>query len=404
MYHNAADANLYDLWSQTARQNPHALYRRMRAEAPICRLISPRTGNVIWLFTRHADSLAILKDARFLKDARSIPMPTQPEEGQINRLSSLDTHILTLDPPDHTRMRRLVGHTFSAKTITRLTPRIQQIADTLIDTLLAQGTFDLLDQFALPLPIFTIAELLGLPVTDHHQFKLWAHALIHDHQPEEAAVAGMEMIRYFLKTIEQRRRNPQDDFISSLVHHEDDGDRLNQQEMLAMLFLLVLAGHETTVSLISNGVFTLLRHPDQLAHLRAAPEKITTAVEEMLRYESPVENTLTRYAAQEMDWAGHLIHTGDLVFAGILSANRDEHMFADPDRFDITRDPNPHIAFGYGIHYCLGAPLARLQGAIAINSLLERLPHLSFAVPPNSLEWSDHIQFHRLKALPLSVR
>lgn len=393
--------NQYDLWGQMARQHPHTFYARLRDEQPICRLISPRTGNVVWLITRYDDVQSVLKDPLFIKDPSYFASPTRVEEGSISPTPSLNQHLLTLDPPDHTRLRMLVQSAFTPKMITGLEPYIRAKAESLIAAMLPKSKVDLIEDFALPLPTKVIAEMLGIPPEDHMQFRVWMHKLFFLHDSHGATLAAMQCLRYFKYIIEERRKEPRNDLITALLHVEEQGQQLSPQEMISMLFLLLLAGFETTVGLISSGVMTLLQHPDQLECLRQQPALIGSAIEEMLRFESPLENTLTRFAARETNWRGFTMQAGDVVLASLLSANRDPAHFSEPDQFDITRDPNKHLAFGYGIHYCLGGPLARFVGGIAISTLIDRIPTLALALPPDQLEWADHIQFHSLKALPV---
>lgn len=397
------DTQRWPLWSRAGRTNPHALYARMREEEPIARLTGPVFGGELILFTRYDDSAAMLKDARFIKDFRTLQTPEELAERNKNPNSALDYHMLNFDPPDHTRLRTLVSKAFTPKMIAGLEPRIQAITDALIADMQQKGEVNLIDDFAFPLPITVIAEMLGIPVEDRVQFRRWTQMVLFGLNQEENTAAGMQVLQYFMRLFEQRRADPQEDLISALLHIEEQGDRLNSQELLSMIFLLLVAGFETTVNLIGNGVYALLQHPDQLALLREKPELIGTAVEEILRFESPVENTIARFAAEDTEWDGVPIRRGQNVYASLLSANRDPRQFPNPDVFDITRTPNKHIAFGHGIHYCLGAPLARIEGAAGINSLLHAAPNLALAVPPDELHWNEMITFHALRALPVTL-
>ena len=264
---------------------------------------------------------------------------------------------------------------------------------------------DLLDAYAFPLPITVIAELLGVPLEDQHKFREWTAALINPrgHGGLEAQRnAGMQFIAYFQELLARRRGTPREDLISGLMAVEEQGDRLNPTELVAMLFLLLLAGHETTVNLIGNGVWALLKHPEQLERLRADPALIDSAVEEMLRYAGPVETSTSRFTVEELELHGQRIPAGEMVSASLLSANHDPEQFPEPERFDITREPNRHIAFGFGSHFCLGAPLARLEATLAINALLERLPRLCFASDPASLQWRESALIRGLKQFPVA--
>jgi cytochrome P450 len=395
--------NAYPIWGDAARRDPHALYARLRAEQPIYQGKGPVSGNTFWFFTRYEDCVALLKDQRFIKDAdkimtetqRAFFAPSNPAEAALNR------HMLNLDPPDHTRLRSLVHKAFTPRMIENLQSRVEAISEELLDALEQAGLsqFDLIEQYSYPLPVIVIAELLGIPKEDQDRFRRWTKALLFGQG--DPAQAALETVSYFNDIFAQRRADPRDDLISGLLAAEEAGDKLDYQELLSMIFLLLVAGHETTVNLITTGMLTLMQHPQQLERLAAEPSLIRTAVEEMLRYHGPVENTLSRWSGEDTTFKGHVIKRGDVVLASLMSANRDADVFANADTFDITRDPNRHIAFGGGIHYCLGAPLARLEGSIAINALLRRLPGIKLAVPPESLVWNDQITLRGLQALPV---
>jgi cytochrome P450 len=395
--------NAYPIWSDETRRDPHALYARLRAEAPIYKAIGPVSGNTFWFFTRYEDCVALLKDQHFIKDADKIMTeaqwaffsPSNPAEAALNR------HMLNLDPPDHTRLRSLVHKAFTPRMIENLQGRVEAISAELLDGIEQAGLrqFDLIEQYSYPLPVIVIAELLGIPKDDQDRFRRWTKALLFGQG--DPAQAALEAVAYFNSIFDLRRADPRDDLISGLLAVEEAGDKLDHQELLSMIFLLLVAGHETTVNLITTGMLTLMQHPQQMEQLTAEPARIKTAVEEMLRFHGPVENTLTRWSAGDTDFKGNRIQHGDMVLASLMSANRDEAAFENADTFDIARDPNRHIAFGGGIHYCLGAPLARLEGSVAINALLKRLPGLKLAVPPASLKWNDQITLRGLQALPV---
>lgn len=395
--------NAYPIWSDAARRDPHALYARLRAEAPVYKGTGPVSGNTFWFFTRYEDCVALLKDQRFIKDAdkimteaqRAFFAPSNPVEAALNR------HMLNLDPPDHTRLRSLVHKAFTPRMIENLQDRIEEISAELLDGIAQAGLreFDLIEQYSYPLPVIVIAELLGIPKDDQDSFRRWTKALLFGQG--DPAQAALEAVSYFNSIFSQRKADPRDDLISGLLAVEEAGDKLDHQELLSMIFLLLVAGHETTVNLITTGMLTLMQHPAQMERLTAEPTLIRTAVEEILRYHGPVENTLSRWSAEDTDFKWQTIRRGDVVLASLMSANRDEAVFANADTFDITRDPNRHIAFGGGIHYCLGAPLARLEGTIAINALLRHLPGLRLAVPAESLKWNDQITLRGLQALPV---
>jgi len=391
------------IWSWESRQNPHALYKMMRETDPVHRAVGPMTGNSFWFLTRYDDCVTALKDPRLSKEpAKAI---STEQFGAMNNpaLEALNQHMLNFDPPNHTRLRGLVHKAFTPRMIDNLRPRIESISEELLKEMQAHRgeTIDLIDTYAFPVPIIVIMELLGIPPEERDQFRQWTRSILFSGQHREMMFASMSLINYLNEIFDERRAHAQDDLISGLLQVEEDGSKLSQQEMISMIFLLLVAGHETTVNLIASGTMTLLRHPDQKDKLAKDPSLIRSAVEEMLRYESPVENTLNRWAVEDIEIGGKTIPRGDIVLATVLGANRDPSVFPDPDTFDITREPNKHIAFGNGIHFCLGAPLARMEGAIAINALLKALPKLELAVAPGQLRWNEQAILHGLTGLPV---
>jgi cytochrome P450 len=405
---------LTEPFSPAAQSDPYPTYAWMRTHQPVRRLTLP-DGQGLWLITRYDDIERALRDPRLVKDPRNACAPGQlayfPEEAK-----PLLEHMLSSDPPDHTRLRALVHKAFSPHLVERLRPRIQQIADELLNAAqsrgrrgsISQGTLDLVDDYAFPLPIIVITELLGVPSRDRDRFREWSEAVV-GHEffrereefptPRRAALANFAA--YLRALFEDKRTNPQDDLVSALIFAEEQGDALNEDELLAMVFLLLVAGHETTANMIGNSMLALLRHPDQLRMLQENPALIGPAVEELLRYDSPVETSTFRYAAADIEVDGVTIPKGELVLVVLASANRDADRFIDADRLDITRADNRHLAFGKGIHFCLGAPLARIEGQIAISTLLRRLPTLRLAVPPDQLEWRPGIILRGLRAFPV---
>ncbi|QRK13478.1 cytochrome P450 [Archangium violaceum] len=377
----------------------------MRQEAPLVRLFDPNLNIPVWVATRYKDVVDLVRDPRFTKDMRKLPDGSPSKLRRIDSMEVINRHMLSSDPPDHTRLRTIVSKAFTPRRVEELRPRVTAITHELLDAARARGEVDLLDAFAFPLPITVIAELLGVPVEDRDQFREWTTTIITpppngDFEPLQKA--GMQFIQYFQGLLARRRADPRDDLLTALMSAEEQGDRLSPQELISMLFLLLVAGHETTVNLIGNGVWALLRNPEQLERLRANPALIESAVEEMLRYRSPVETTTQRWATQDIEFRGQVIPAGESVMGSLLAANHDPEQFPEPEKFDITREPNRHVAFGFGIHFCLGAPLARLEGAIAINLLLERMPRLRFAVEPSALRWRDGILVHGLQRLPVA--
>lgn len=315
----------------------------------------------------------------------------------------MNSHMLNVNPPDHTRLRRLVSAAFTARRMKQLRPRIQQITDELLDAMAGRDELDLIEALALPLPIRVLVELLGIPESDADTFHRWTATLTASTLPlHELNTAASDMLAYIRVLLDQKRREPDHGLLSALVAVRDGEDRLTEYELTSMVFLFLIAGHETTVNLIANGTLTLLDNPEQLERLQADPKLVPAAVEEVLRYESPVHVAL-RYSTEPIELAGVAIPARSVVLVSMLAANRDPSRFPGPDHVDVGRDDNPQLAFGHGIHHCLGAPLARLEGAIAIGSLVTRYPSLSLAVPPESLRWRVSMVMHGLEALPIRL-
>ena len=313
--------------------------------------------------------------------------------------------MLNRDGDDHRRLRRLVTKAFTPRMVEQLRPRIQEIADELIDAVEARGSMDLSAEYAFPLPITVIAELLGVPNADQDRFKDWSDAIITPAIGPEAMERFFgqmgEFVEYLTDLFAARRAEPQDDLVSALLAARDEEDALTEEELFGTVVLLIVAGHETTVGLIGNAVVNLLSHPDQLELVRADASLIPAAIEEALRYEGPVERALNRWAATDVELGGQTIRRGELVIAIVNAADRDPDRFDDPDRLDVQREDSRHLAFGRGSHYCLGAPLARLEAEIALETLFRRLPGLRLAVEPNELEWRPTPGFRRLETLPV---
>lgn len=399
------DTNDFPIFQTAARANPQAVYETMREKQPVFSAIGPQSGNRIWFMVNYDDVVAVLKDQRFVKDVRkNVPqkyhhkyLPEIPNPA----FEAIDRHLLNLDAPDHTRLRALVHKAFTPARVNDLKPRIEAIADALLDDMADKHEVDLIDAYAFPLPITVIAEMLGINKDDREKFREWTKVLLFGMDEEEAAFKAMEFMQYMNELIEERRQTDTGDILSALVQVEQDGDSLDHMELLAMIFLLLVAGHETTVNLIGNGMLALMTHPDQMQKLQANPGLMPGAVEEMLRYNGPVETPTPRFASQDVVVNGVTITEGDVVLPSLLAANRDPKVFQNPNTFDITRSPNPHVAFGHGIHYCLGAPLARMEGNIAISKLLSRYPNIQLNVNVADLEWTPSLLIHGMKALPV---
>jgi cytochrome P450 PksS len=383
----------FELFGPDFEANPYPTYAAMQQCAPVYWQAWPNGGGA-WIVTRYEDVAAILRDhKRFVKSYRNALTPEQRAEmAPVPELiQMIDNHLLSHDPPDHTRLRNLVGKAFTSRMVNQMQPRIEAIADQLLDQVGPQGYMDLIEDYAFPLPIIVIAELLGLPVEDRRQLREWSKAFIAPVQNE----ADYELFKtkmlaftdYLGKLFRERRREPRQDLITAMVQAEEAGDKLSEAELFSMVILLIVAGHETTVNLIGTGMLSLLRQPDQLARLKQAPFLIDEAIEELLRYDGPVETSTPRWAAEDVEIGGQLIRRGQQVEVVIAAANRDPAQFAQPDRLDITRQDNRHLGFGLGIHYCLGAPLARMEGKIALTKLLQRLPKLGLAAPVETLQW-----------------
>ena len=359
--------------------DPYPTYRRLRTEDPV-----HQNPLGFWVLTRYEDVMATLRDARAVKE----PIAAFVAARFGAAVPAIGFSMLDRDPPDHTRLRGLVSKAFTPKMVERLRSEVQAIVDGLLDAVEGTGTMDLIEQFAYPLPVTVICQMLGVPVKDRERFKQWgldiargldAIMLPPDSEVARRSVASRQALTaYFRELIAERRATPRADVLSDLIAAEEAGDRLSEPELLATCMLLLIAGHETTVNLIGNGTLALLRHPDQLRLLRERPGLIGTAVEELLRFDGPVQRT-ARIPSEDITIDGRTIPKGELVMPFIGAADRDPAQFPEPDRLDITRSDNRHVAFGLGIHFCLGAPLARVEGQIAINTLLRRMPRLALA-------------------------
>jgi cytochrome P450 len=399
-----------DLASPRFKTNPYPFYARLRAEAPVWPTTLP-DKRTAWLVTRYEDVVRVLKDDTFAKDKLNAMDPEQRAKTPWipGFLKPLERNMLDLDDPDHVRLRALVSKAFTPRLIERLRERIEALCEALLDAMERErerkGGIDLVADYALPLPATVIAELLGVPVKDHVRFHRWSNRLVSVSSGRDmlrAIPAAHSFVRYLRKLVERRRADPQDDLITALIQAEEAGDKLSEDELMAMAFLLLVAGHETTVNLIASGTLALLVHPEQAERLRRDPSLVKPAVEELLRYTSPVEMATERYAREDTEIGSTTIPQGELVLAVLGSANRDERQFEDPEALDLARDPNKHLAFGRGgVHHCLGAPLARMEGQIALNALLRRFPGASLATAPEALLWRRGLFLRGLERLPL---
>ncbi len=396
-----------DIASPAFKANPYPFYARLRAEAPVFRVTLP-DKRPAWLVTRYDDVVAVLKDGRFIKEKRKVMSPEQAARDPWipGMLKPMERNMLDLDPPDHTRLRGLVHKAFTPQMIENLRDRVQTLTDRLLDAAQSRGHMDLIRDYALPLPTTIIAEMLGVPARERTKFQRWSNTIVTAMPTTWGLLRTLPslyaFLRYIRKLIRVRRSVPGDDLTSALVQTHEAGDRFSEDELVGMISLLLIAGHETTVNLIGNGVLALLEHPESMDQLRNDPTLIKSAVEELLRYNGPLETATERFASEDVTIAGVTIPRGEMVFAGVASANRDDRQFDRPDELDLEREPNRHLAFGLGVHYCLGAPLARLEGQIAINTLLRRVPDLRLAVPVDRLQWRPGLVLHGMKALPVA--
>jgi cytochrome P450 len=389
-------------------QDPLSVFARMREGSAVTSVITPE-GQRAWLITRYEDVRRALADPRLSKDWRKLRTPGFVPDPSVGFLMA---HMLNADPPDHTRLRRLVQKAFTPGRVAGLRPRIEAITASLLDAMDAareadpagDGVIDLITEFAFPLPMTVICELLGIPDGDREEFKTWSQVILSSTATfEEYRAAGGAMYAYFTRLLADKRAAPADDLLSALITARDSGDSLDEPELLAMIFLLLVAGHETTVNLIATGTLALLTHPAEFARLRSDPSLLPGAVEELLRYANPLNHATDRYAPEPLEVGGVLIPAGEPVLVVTSSANRDPARFPDPDRLDLGRDASGHVAFGHGIHYCVGAPLARLEGEIAFGALLSRFPGLSLAVDPATLRWRPSSLIHGLETLPVRL-
>jgi cytochrome P450 len=366
----------------------------------------PGGNGRVWLVTRYPEVRAALADPRLHKDWAS--KLTEPGWVPDEVTGYLSVHLLNADPPAHTRLRKLVSKAFTARRVAGLRPRVEAITASLLDALeprLAAGeTADLLEAFAFPLPVTVICELLGIPADDQGLFRDWSHAVLSDAgDPGEFRAAGVAMFQYFTHLVAAKRAQPADDLVSALIEAHDSGDSLDERELIAMLFLLLIAGHETTTNLIATGTLALLSNPAQLERLRSDRSLLPGAVEELLRYANPLNHATERFTLEPVAIGGVTIPAREWVLCVTSAANRDPGKFPDADRLDVGRDAGGHVAFGHGIHFCLGAPLARLEGEVAFGALLARFPGLSLAAEPDSLRWRQSSLIHGLETLPVRL-
>lgn len=391
-----------DFLDQEFIRNPFPAYKDIREKDPVYRFLMPN-GHPAWIITKYKDAVKILNDSRFVTN-----YPGNPEASEAKvppHQEIISRNLLSVNPSDHRRLRRLVQKAFTPRMVEQLRGRIEEITNQLLDNVQDKGEMNLIDDFAFPLPIIVICEMLGVPIEDQDKFRRWSDVIMqgvnNPNFSQQSEKVMIEFVDYLKELIANRRKDLQQDLISDLISVEDDGDVLTEHELYALVFVLIIAGHETTVNLIGNGVLALLEHPEQLDKLKNNPELIHSALEEILRYNGPAEVSNIRFATEDVEFGGKHIKKGELLFIALSSANRDSEQFINPDTLDITRDANNHIAFGKGVHYCLGAPLARLEGEIAINTLLRRMPALRLKTEQSLLEWRSGMIIRGVKEVPL---
>ncbi|HEY3688059.1 MAG TPA: cytochrome P450 [Streptosporangiaceae bacterium] len=389
-------------FNQADRLDIDPIYQELRASEPMSRIKLPYGEGSAWLATRYEDVRAINADPRLSRSAGRY----RDDVPRMTRDDNKRPSIINTDPPDHTRLRRLVAKAFTARRMEALRPRVQEMVRTSIDAMIAQGPpADLVSHLALPLPIGVICELLGVPYEDRDRFREWSDGVLSTTAlpPDEIQRCYTDLGTYLAGLVARRREEPTDDLLGTLVAARDEGDKLSEQELVVFGVTLLVAGHETTANQLGNFVYTLLTHPDQLAILERHPDLVPQAVEELLRF-IPLGSGggFPRIATEDIEIAGVTVREGEAVFVSGPSANRDAAAFDDPDTLDVTRTDNPHMAFGHGVHHCLGAQLARLELCEALSAVVTRLPGLRMAAPEDELPWKLGLRVRGLRALPVA--
>jgi cytochrome P450 len=396
-------------------QNPFVLFARLRNERAPREVVMPH-GVKVWMVTRYDDVRTLLTDPRVSKDGRRMDEmflrhsanPVQQDDepgGSTGFDDDLSAHMMNSDPPRHTRLRKLVSKAFTAHRMESLRPRMEELADDLLDAMADRTEVDLISAYAMPLPITLVFDLLGIPHRDREMFWEWATKLVGaGHDPEEVAEASRQLTEYANSLIDAKREHPDDALVSALVRVTDeDGDRLTQSELVAMIFLLVIAGSETPANQLGNAVYHLLTNPDELAKLRADLSLMPAAVDELMRFDGGVGTASFRFSAADIPLGDVVIPAGEVIVLSLSSANRDSAHFPDADRLDLNRHPVGGLPFGHGIHYCIGAPLARLTMQVGLSRLITRYLDLRLAAPTEHLRWKNSTLVHGLVALPVSL-
>lgn len=384
-------------------QEPYEFYKEIRPHDAFAKVKLVSGIHDSWVAFTYEAAEAVLKDERFVKNPRTV-FPDVSE----HELMPITHSMLFADPPDHRRLRSLVQRGFTPKMIQRLQGRIEEIAKIQVEQMKGKGTVDLIADYAFPIPIIVICELLGVPPEDRLDFQRWSNSMVEINDDpsfyEQVEVHIKEFQLYIEQLLAEKRIHPQDDLLSELIRAEEDGDKLSVQELYGAIMLMIVAGHETTVNLIANGMLALFTHPEQLKKLKESPNLIDGAIEEILRFNGPVEFSTDRYARESFTFMGKQLQKGDHVLVSLASADHDPTVFSWPDKLDITRERSPHLAFGKGIHYCLGAPLARLEGKIAIQTLLNAFPEIQINTALANLEWRQSFVIRGLKELPVKLK
>ncbi|MGC4938981.1 cytochrome P450 family protein [Kribbella sp. DT2] len=390
-------------FTETSGQARWRGFAEAAAEGPL-QYVTLFTGVPVWLVTGYAEARQLLAHPDVVRSSLDGPHRDHVWDNLVN---SMERHMLNANPPDHTRMRKLVSAAFTRRRIELLEPRIREIAAELLDELAAaDGPVDLVSAYSYPLPITVISELLGIPAIRRDDFRRWSSIVVNAavHTPEQYIEAALAMVEFIREMIEDRRVvAPSDDLLSALIAARDGGDRLTTDELTSMVYLLLAAGHETTVSLISNGVHALLTHPDQLALLKAEPERLPAAVEELIRYDGPLQAAIPYVAKAPIEIAGRTILPGAVIVFALVAANRDDAKFGAGGELDIARADNQHLGFGHGIHHCLGAPLARLEGRIALGMLFDRFPDLRLTEPDGDPHRTPGLLMNGISELPVQL-
>jgi cytochrome P450 len=410
---DATEVGAFSLFTGEHAADPFPLFARLRSIGAVVPLSPPVEGGRTraWAVTRMEEAVQVLRDSgRFTVDPRSaeadLPFgrAASADRGGGTGFFTQGGSMLSVDEPDHRRLRGLVSRAFTPRYMEGLRPRVQEIADELLDQVQNRGRVDVLEDYAYPLPINVISEMLGVPREDRAQVRAWSAALASGlGKRDDGLEAHMRAFgEYAARLVAEKRRHPAGDLVSMLVAIEEEGDRLSERELLSMITLLIFAGHETTSNLIATGALMLLDHPDQLARLVADPGLVAAAVEELLRFNGPATTTGPRFAREDVELAGQQIRKGDLLVVALVSANHDETRFTEPDELDIARTLGRHVAFGHGIHVCLGAPLARVEADVAFSTLLRRMPGLRLAVPRDQITWHATLNTRSLTALPVA--